>query len=75
MGGRATERRGSGRGPAIDDARAIIDCFQERFDTVHVCVDELGVSGAKRISEGTKAGAVGVENYKQVGRGVEGDTM
>ena len=52
-----------------------IDCFQECFKPVHVCVDDLGVAGKKNIGEGAKAGAVRVDNEKKVGHGIEGDYM
>ena len=66
MGGGATEHGGSGRGPAIDDAGAELNRFQECFEPVHLCVDNLRVAGAKKIGKGAKAGVVGVDNDKQV---------
>ena len=74
-GGGAAERGGSGRGLAVNNAGAGLNHFQERFEPVHVYLDDLRVAGTKTICEDAKTGAVRVDNYGEVGHGVEDETM
>ena len=49
--------------------------LEENLYPVHVGVGDLRVSGSKVIGKSTKAGEVGVNNNKEVGHGIECNTM
>ena len=73
--GGAAEHGGIGCWWTVDNVGEILYGLEERLDPIHVGVDNLMVSDSKAIGKSAKAGAVGVNDNKEVGHGIECNTM